>query len=169
MRLERIYRVIDRLRAVSLILIMAFIIGIGGIQIFLRYFPWTRPFDWVDEIMRYLNIWVVFLAASIGVKESTHLSMDYFLKKYFSPRTVEWIKRATHLCIILTMLILIYHGALRVWANRYTYIQSMHLSISFFYLAIPVGSALILFDYILVLLHKGDHPYSRSKNNASEG
>ncbi|MCX7788725.1 MAG: TRAP transporter small permease [Spirochaetes bacterium] len=159
MGLERIYRIVDRVRAVLIVLIMGFIIGIGAVQIVLRYSPLTKPFDWVDEIMRYLNIWVVFLAASIGVKESTHLSMDYFLKKYFSTRTVGWIKRATHVCIILTMLLLIYHGSLRVWANRYTFIQSMHLSISFFYLAIPIGSALILFEYILVLLHGGDHPY----------
>jgi TRAP-type C4-dicarboxylate transport system permease small subunit len=159
MRLERIYRIVDRVRAVLLVLIMGFIIGIGAVQIVLRYSPLTKPFDWVDEIMRYLNIWVVFLAASIGVKESTHLSMDYFLKKFFSPRRVAWFRKATHVCIILTMLLLIYHGSLRVWANRFTYIQSMHLSISFFYLAIPVGSALILFDYVLVLLHGGDHPY----------
>ncbi|MFQ3619729.1 MAG: TRAP transporter small permease subunit, partial [Spirochaetales bacterium] len=79
MNMERFYRIIDRIRAILIILILGFIIGIGAVQIFLRYFPYTKAFDWVDEIMRYLNIWVVFLAASIGVKESTHLSMDYFL------------------------------------------------------------------------------------------
>ena len=160
--MKTVYRIIDRIRTIAIISILGFIIGIGAIQIFLRYFPWTKPFDWVDEIMRYLNIWVVFLAASIGVKESTHLNMDYFLHKFFPDSIVKRIKSITHICIILCMGLLIYHGTLRVWENRNALIQSVPISISCFYLAIPIGSGLILLDYLLILFNKGEHPYARN-------
>jgi TRAP-type C4-dicarboxylate transport system permease small subunit len=58
--------------------------------------------------------------------------------------------------------LLIYHGTLRVWENRNALIQSVPISISYFYLAIPIGSGLILLDYLLILFNKGEHPYARN-------
>ncbi len=158
--MRKVYGVINALRGALIVAVLGFIIIIGSVQIVLRYVPGLKPLSWVDEIMRYLNIWVVFLAASIGVRESTHLSMDYFLQKLFSPAAIRIVKKTSEIVIILSLLLLIYHGTLRVVANTNAVIQSLPISISFFYLAIPVGCALILLDYVIILIH-GSHPYSR--------
>lgn len=161
--MKKIYAIIDGTRNILIVAVLGFIILIGSVQIFLRYTPGINALNWVDEIMRYLNIWVVFLAASIGVKESTHLSMDYFLNKFFPAKTIRVVKKITHVVVILSLGLLVYHGTLRVLANRNAVIQSLPISISLFYLAIPVGCSLILLDYVLILLY-GEHPYSRRKS-----
>ena len=160
--MEKIYHIIDRIRSFVLICIMSFIIIIGAIQIFMRYTPGINPMSWVDEIMRYLNIWLVLLAASIGVKCNAHLQMDYFLYKFVHPKIIPILKRITQAAVIISLLMLIYYGTLRVIANIHTVIQSLPLSIALFYAAIPIGSLLILLDYSLICIY-GEHPFEKAK------
>jgi TRAP-type C4-dicarboxylate transport system permease small subunit len=155
----KIYTLIDRVRLIAILGIFGFIVSVGAVQIFMRYTPGINAMSWVDEIMRYLNIWLVLLAASIGVKHGTHLKMDYLLYKYVPKKNIRVIKLVTEILIISALLILIYFGVLRVLDNLRTEIQSMPLSIAFFYAAIPVGGGLILFEYVLIFIFK-EHPYT---------
>jgi TRAP-type C4-dicarboxylate transport system permease small subunit len=161
--MKTIYRVINTVRNVLIIAILGFIIVIGAVQIVMRYTPGINALSWVDEIMRYLNIWLIFLAASVGVRESSHLNLEYFLRKLFSERTIVIIKKVSQVGIILSLTLVIYYGTVRVIDNLHTVIQSLPISISYFYAAIPVGSAIILLDYILILIH-GEHPFSQLRS-----
>ena len=156
--LKKIYRLLDSARSILVIIIFAFIISIGAIQVIMRYTPRINALSWVDEIMRYLNIWVVFLAAGIGVKNNSNLKVEYFLFKLFPDRIIPVVRRITCMVIIFSLLIIIYFGTLRVFDNLHSVIQSIPISISFFYAAIPVGSVLMLLDYILILIY-GEHPF----------
>jgi TRAP-type transport system small permease protein len=156
---RKFYTVIDRLRTVVIIAIFAFIITVGAVQIFMRYMPGINPMSWVDEIMRYLNIWLVLLAASVGVKHGTHLRMDYLLYRYVPEKGIKVVRLVTELAMIASLILLVYFGFLRVVDNRYTVIQSLRLSIAWFYAAIPVGGIFLLFEYLLIFIH-GKHPYT---------
>jgi len=158
-RFRKIYIFIDRLRTVVIIGIFTFIITVGAVQIFMRYMPEINPMSWVDEIMRYLNIWLVLLAASIGVKQGIHLRMDYLLYRFVSEKGIKVVRLVTELAMMASLILLIYFGFLRVMDNRYTVIQSMPLSIAWFYAAIPVGGIFILFENLLIFIH-GKHPYT---------
>ncbi len=160
--MKRVYLVINAVRNILIIAILSFIIVIGAVQIVMRYTPGINALSWVDEIMRYLNIWLIFLAASVGVRESSHLNLEYFLHKLFSDHKINIIKKISQAGIILSLLIVIYYGVIRVIDNLNTVIQSLPLSISYFYAAIPVGGTIILLDYILILIH-GEHPFSRMR------
>jgi TRAP-type C4-dicarboxylate transport system permease small subunit len=161
--MRTVYRVINAFRNVLIIAILSFIIVIGAVQIVMRYTPGINALSWVDEIMRYLNIWLIFLAASVGVRESSHLNLEYFLRKLFSEKTIYIIKKVSQVGIVISLLLLIYYGVVRVIDNLNTVIQSLPISISYFYAAIPVGSAIILLDYILILIH-GEHPFSQIRS-----
>jgi len=160
--MKRVYMIINIVRSVLIIAILSFIIVIGAVQIIMRYTPGINALSWVDEIMRYLNIWLVFLATSVGVRESSHLNLAYFLHKLFSDKKIDIIKKISQTGIVLSLLVVIYYGVIRVIDNLDTVIQSLPLSISCFYAAIPVGSAIILLDYILILIY-GEHPFSRMR------
>jgi TRAP-type C4-dicarboxylate transport system permease small subunit len=160
--LRRTYFVIDRVRTVTLIAIFAFIMTVGAVQIFMRYTPGINAMSWVDEIMRYLNIWVVLLASSIGVKYGTHLKMDYLLAKWTSGKGVKAVRFTTELAVIIALAVLIYYGVVRTYDNRHTVIQSLPISIAWFYAAIPIGSALMLLEFLLIFLN-GRHPYVQAK------
>jgi len=160
--LRKTYLFIDRVRMVTLIAIFAFIMTVGAVQIFMRYTPGINAMSWVDEIMRYLNIWVVLLASSIGVKYGNHLRMDYLLNKWTSGKGLRVVRFMTELAVIIALTILIFYGILRTVDNRSTVIQSMPISISWFYAAIPIGSALMLLEFLLIFIN-GRHPYVQAK------
>ncbi|OHD79985.1 MAG: hypothetical protein A3J97_14870 [Spirochaetes bacterium RIFOXYC1_FULL_54_7] len=162
--LQKTYFVIDRLRMVVLIAIFVFIVSIGTLQIFMRYTPGINALSWVDEIMRYLNIWLVLLASSIGVKHGAHLRMDYFLNKLVPAKVVKVVRLLTELAVILALFVLIYYGVIRTLDNLKTVIQALPLSIAWFYTAIPVGSLLMLMEFMLIFINGGSHPYYSPAN-----
>ncbi len=139
-------------------MIFSFIITIGAVQIFMRYTPGINPMSWVDEIMRYVNIWLVMLSASIGVKYGSHLKMDYFLFKLVPERGIRTVRVITSAMIAIALLILIYFGIIRTLDNLRTIIHSLPISISWFYAAIPIGGILILMEYVLIFIF-GKHPF----------
>lgn len=147
------YTAIDRVRLIAVILIFAWIVAIGALQIFMRYTPGLSPRSWFTEIMRYLNIWVVMLSASIGVKRGSHLRMDFLLNKVVPERAVSIIRPVTRAIMVLALCLLIYYGAQRTWANLRTVIHTLPISIAWFYAAIPVGGVLILLEYIVAFCH----------------
>ncbi|HLW22487.1 MAG TPA: TRAP transporter small permease [Sphaerochaetaceae bacterium] len=167
--LRKIYKLFHAIRVTGIIAVLTVIITLGTVQIVLRYFSpaQLRPFPWGDEIMRLLNIWMVFLAASLGAKENTHLSMDFLIKKLFKPERVELVKRGATVIVIVALGLIIYHGTLRTIANTRAMLQNISISISWFYAAIPVGCAYLLFDYLLILIY-GEHPFSRKKEIGEE-
>lgn len=157
-----VYTVIDRFRMIAVILIFGYIIAIGALQIFMRYTPGINPWSWVAEIMRYLNIWVVMLAASIGVKHGKHLRMDYLLYKVVPRWAVAIIRPLTRVVMVLSLCLLIYYGFQRTIANQRTLIQSLPISIAWFYAAIPVGGVLTLLEYFVIFFRGEDDPFSES-------
>ena len=82
-KVKPIYMIMNFIRNSLIVLLFGFIISVGAINIFLRYMPELSSMKWPDEILRYLNIWVIFLGASIGVKAGSHLRIDYFVQKIF--------------------------------------------------------------------------------------
>ncbi|MDX9958849.1 MAG: TRAP transporter small permease [Spirochaetia bacterium] len=162
--LRNAYNFIDRLRMVVIVAIFVFIISIGTLQIFMRYTPGINALSWVDEIMRYLNIWLVLLASSIGVKHGAHLRMDYFLNKLVSGWGIKLVRLLTELAVIFALFVLIYYGVIRTLDNLNTVIQALPVSIAWFYTAIPVGSFLMLMEFLLIFLNGGRHPYYSPAN-----
>jgi len=153
-----VYKILDTLRNVLIVLIFGFIIASGALAIFLRYMPNLRGLPWIDEVLRYLNIWVVFLGASVAIKNGSHLSVDYFVKKLFSARTVAFIRKLTLIVILICLSILISASTKRFLSSLNVVIQAAPISIAVFYLAIPVGCLLLFLDYLLILIF-GEHPF----------
>jgi TRAP-type C4-dicarboxylate transport system permease small subunit len=158
-KLEGYYRIFDFTRNVLIVLIFSFVILSGAVDIFLRYVTHLGSLKWTDEILRYLNIWVVFLGAGVGVKRGSHMSVDFFLRKFFKPDTVKAIQKMMLGIILLTLLVLVISGTSKVMNYLNVQIQATTMSIAWFYLAIPLGCLFMMADYILILIF-GMHPFS---------
>lgn len=152
------YKALDILRSVLIVLIFSFIIVSGALAIFLRYMPNLRGLPWIDEVLRYLNIWVVFLGASVAIKHGSHLKVDFFIRKLFSARTVNIIRKLTLLIILICLTVLISASTKKFLSSLNVVIQAAPVSIAVFYLAVPVGCGLMFLDYLLILIC-GEHPF----------
>jgi len=71
-------------------------------SVFLRYF-FSFSFRWVDELTRYLFIYVVFLGIPIAFRQKTHVKIEYFAS-FFSKRLKYLVLFFTDLIILITIL-----------------------------------------------------------------
>jgi len=153
-RVTCIYKVVDFTRSALVVVLFGFIVLSMGFQITLRSFQWT------DEILRYINIWVIFLGASIAIKRSAHLQIDFFSEKAFPAKRGRALGRIRLLVIIAALLILAGAGGLKTLESLNVQTQMVEMSVAWFYAALPVGCLLMAMEYLLILVY-GAHPFAQ--------
>ena len=161
--LRKIYSVVSNIRAVAIVAALSWMVILCLIQVILRYFTSAelRPFPWGDEIIRLTSIWVTFLAASLGVREGSHLNVDFFINK-LPPKGVMILKKTAFGIVLVCMVVLVYYGTAQTKSNALSMLQNVPISIAWFYAAIPIGSTFLFFDYLLILIY-GKHPFSQKQ------
>jgi TRAP-type C4-dicarboxylate transport system permease small subunit len=159
--LKKSYRAYNAVRATAIVGLLSAIILLCVVQIILRYFTSSiiKPFAWGDEVVRLSSIWVSFLAASIGVRDSSHLSVDFFIEKLIPKTALKTVKRVATALVLVVLFLLVWYGISRTIANVPTMMQNLPISMAWFYAAIPVGSLFLLLDYLLIAIY-GKHPFS---------
>lgn len=148
--MERLYKILDKVRAALIIALLSGVVLLCVVQIILRYFTPAelRPFSWGDEVVRLTAIWVVFLAASIGVKMDSHLSVEFFLHKILGPRHIAIAKKAATLIVILVLGAVFIQGIKYTSSSTRTMMQNLTMvSMAWFYAAIPVGCFFLMIEY----------------------
>lgn len=159
---KKIYAALSKARSVTIVALLGGMVALCLLQVVLRYFTSAtlRPFAWGDEVIRLTSIWVAFLAASLGVREGSHLSVEFFLKKFLSDFGVKIVKKIAGLTVLTCLGLVVWFGVQQVQSNIGSMLQNLPtVSIAWFYAAIPVGGAYLFLDYLLILIH-GKHPYS---------
>ncbi|NKC31527.1 TRAP transporter small permease [Falsiroseomonas selenitidurans] len=104
---------------------------------------------WAEEASRYMMIWLAFLAAGLALREGAHIAVDLLPEALPEP-AARWL-RALILAAIAGFL-----GLLLVLGINYADFAMMQrspvlrLSMGLVYLAIPVGTALMLLHLALM-------------------
>lgn len=160
--LRKVDNVLNKIRIISLVLIMAACIGMCTMNIILRYIvrgiPSLRPFPWVNELMQMGAVWIAFLAAGLGVKSNSHISLESLTQKYLPENVAKILKKAAQIVVLAALLILIYFGIKTTISQADSYLQNLRISNAWFYSAIPVGCFYLFYDYLLIFLF-GEHPF----------
>ena len=81
--LKRFDAGLARVESALLVVALLGILGLGVAQIVLRFF--AISFDWADEVMRNLTLWLGFLGASVATMEGKHINVDA-LTRFLAPR-----------------------------------------------------------------------------------
>ena len=166
--LRKIDKVLNRIRSVVLVVLLVSMISMCTMNVVLRYLikgvSFLRPFSWVNEMMQMLAIWVVFLAAGLGVRQNAHVSLESFTEKYLPAKAAKILRKIAQVIVIVTLALLIVIGIQQTIKMRTSYLQNLPISNAWFYAAIPVGCAYLLYEYLLILVF-GKNPFV----SASEG
>jgi TRAP-type C4-dicarboxylate transport system permease small subunit len=160
--LASLYGIMDHIRKALVIGIFSFIVITGTMEIFFRYTPGFQSFGWSDEIMRYLDIWLVFLGASLTAKANGHMAMDFFVRKLFPARMLPGVRRISLGITCGALLFLAVISFQKVLSTWNVMIQAFDIPIALFYFALPLGCVLMFLEYLLLMIY-GDHPYSDRK------
>jgi C4-dicarboxylate transporter DctQ subunit len=151
-----IYRCMDVFRNVMIVVLFIFVIVSCFSDVLFRYLLlWSL--SWTEEILRYLNVWIIFLGASVAAKRKAHLGMKYFLQ--LLPAKIRLrTEQIIYSTILFFLMVFIVFGTKKSIQNLSQQIQAFPISIGWFYLAIPVGSLCIFIEFLLLLLY-GSHPF----------
>jgi TRAP-type C4-dicarboxylate transport system permease small subunit len=137
------------------------LIVVGFLQVFFRYVL-NYSLSWTEEVGRYSFVWLTFVGASLCVQKETHIGLDVLIRR-FSDATKSTIRIIIDISITLFLVFLTYQGFIITLKTYRQVSAALHVPMSVFYLAIPVGGILMLINTLRVLLrHKREHRKARS-------
>ena len=169
--LSKVNKVLNTIRVVALVAILAAAVGMCATNIVLRYIvrgvPSMRPFPWVDELLRMCAVWVAFLAAGLGVREGSHISLDNLVTKFMPARAAGILKKAAQLIVLAVLLLLIVFGVKQTITMSASSLQNLPVSNGWFYAAIPVGCFYLFYDYLLIFIF-GKHPFAKKEEETQD-
>ena len=123
-------------------LLMAAITGVVFLQVISRY-VFRYPFDWPEELARFLFVWVALLGAALALRMGAHFSIEALVKG-FSKRWQLTTGVFIHSLLGLFILLVTIKGfdlAIRI---REQLSSGMEIPMTLPYLAVPVSFAIML-------------------------
>ena len=147
---NRLYRTIF---AVCVLLGCAMLV-IGTMQVFWRYVL-QHSLSWSEEVLRYLNIWTIFLGISIAIPQKMHVAVDavYNHLKEAPRRILYFVIQAVNLVFYGLMLVL---GLQFTLMNISQLAPSIRISLSWIYISIPIGALLAIgFTVVEIVKYAG--------------
>jgi len=134
----------ERIGQWVLVPIMLGIIAIGFAAVCLRFlFGGHYALFWSEEVIRYAFIWLFWLAAPILVWRGAMFSVDLVVAS-LPPTLQRLVQILCNLGIMFLMSIYVWYGWQMTWINAAQESSALRIPLSAVYLAIPVGSALIV-------------------------
>jgi TRAP-type C4-dicarboxylate transport system permease small subunit len=132
-------------------LILAIMAGAVFLQVMLRYIGWAG-IDGLDEVPRYLFVWLVMLGAAAAMHRGEHTLLSYFRDRFG--------RRGRALAIIVAnaagIALFVYFIKLSFILVPNAHLQTsagLGLPLGYVYAAVPVGAALIILPMARVLFY----------------
>ncbi len=131
------------------------------INVVARY-VFNNSLMWVEELVRYMMIWVTFLGADLCIKANIHVKMDLLHIK-LPDKTVKFLICVTYIICIIGCCYLVKFGCVltgKVIKTGQTSTAMFWLKIWYVDLAVPVFGVLAIKDYLILLIlnltHRGE-------------
>ena len=123
-------------------LILAVMAGAVFLQVVLRFLGLTG-IDGLEEIPRYLFIWLIMIGAASAMQRGEHTVLDYFINQ-LSPRLRALMVVLTTLAGIALFVFLIKLSFILVPNAQLQTSAGLELPLGYVFAAIPVGAFLII-------------------------
>jgi TRAP-type C4-dicarboxylate transport system permease small subunit len=104
MKIESRLELLDRAVEWLVAALVAAMVAAGFLQIVNR-FVFNVSLSWSEELQRYLNIWIVFLAIPIGYRRGVHLGMNMLFERMpaLAQRSLLLLQELLWLVLALTI------------------------------------------------------------------
>lgn len=150
--MNKILVTIDRATDVFCLVFMSVGFLITFFHIIGRYILKT-PIFFSEELARYCFIWSCMLGASVVNRSDEHTNVNYFTS-LLPKRAQGWLYIGRQVAILILLAVLIYYGvALSIKMNTVE-TAAMEISWTYIYMALPVGSALLIITTLRLIAGK---------------
>lgn len=135
-------RLLSRFVEGLVILGATIIVTIVTIEVVLRYI-FGLSLIFTEELARYLMVWIVFLGGALAVKDDSHIRINVLVKR-LSSRLGQLVRITAHGLTMLLLVVLTVEGIKILPRQLDQMCITIDTSMFYFYLAIPVGSILMI-------------------------
>lgn len=118
------------------------IVTIVTIEVVLRYI-FGLSLIFTEELARYLMVWIVFLGGALAVKDDSHIRINVLVQR-LSPRLGRLVRITAHGLTMFLLVVLTVEGTKILPRQLDQMCITIDTSMFYFYLAIPVGSILMI-------------------------
>jgi C4-dicarboxylate transporter DctQ subunit len=148
-KVDRVIEQIEEYFVFSSLLLMVLIVFINV----LGRFVFNFSISWSEEAARYLMIWATFIAASLGVKKGSHITLD-ILTVYLPEKANRIVRAISYLLSMVYCILILVIGIpfIMDMMAKGQISPALHMPIHFVYLAIVAGTVLMLIRYILLFI-----------------
>jgi len=154
--LQRVSDLQRRGTELVVMVLMAILVVIVVASVVFRYILHS-PLTWSEEVGRYMMIWLGFLAASIAIRDGLHVGVD-FVVQWSPPGLAMWLRRLGRAALAIFLLIVMGYGFVLVSNLWDQWSPVLNVRMTWPYLAIPVGSLLMLVQLFTPARAKTDAP-----------
>ena len=114
-------------------------------------FVFNAPFSWSEELARYLQVWLIMLGAAACLRKGMHLSVDYAVHalRDSAKRTLSLLSLAG---ILFFLGVVFVSGVSLIVTTSSQRTPALQIPMWAVYLAIPVGSLLMLLETVALLM-----------------
>lgn len=147
--LPKLKKWFDKVIFFLIVLIVGVLTATSFLQVVARYI-FQKPPSWSEELARYLFIWLVFIAASIGFKRGVHLGVDFFVS-LLPPSVRKVVKIGTYAFLGFLLATVAWVGLEMIQMVNFQLSPAMRMPMSWVYAAIPAGALLMFLEVIIIL------------------
>lgn len=128
-------------------------VAAGFYQVVAR-FVLQSPADWSEAWTRASLIWTVMLGISLAFRQGAMLSVE-MLHGFLEARKKRWLEHLILAICLCFLGFMAWVGGQMTWRVRFQTMPSLDVSISWVYIAIPIGASLAM---LAVLAHWAEGP-----------
>ena len=143
------FRLLSRFVELLVILIAGIIVAIVTTEVTLRYL-FSHSLIFTEELSRYLMVWIVFLGSALAIRDGSHIRIQILVNR-LGPRMQQIVQLAAYALIIAFLVFITVEGLKILPRQLQQMCITIDISLFYFYLAIPVGSILMIIFLLPVI------------------
>ena len=138
------------------IILCASLVGFMFVMVIQRYFL-QHALPWSNEIIKLLYVWLIFIAASIGVKRGAHISIKFLETRLSSPLAKNALASFNNILLLgaVIFMAVMSFRLVRMVIELQQVTISLRWSYAIWYLALPVCFALMAIPLVVYFFGKG--------------
>jgi TRAP-type transport system small permease protein len=147
---ERYWRAYEAIVNTVAVTLFAGMVGVTAAGVFFRYVLNTA-LPWAEEADRYLFIWLTFVGASITMRYKAHIAVD-ILVRTLAPAPRERAAVCAYGCVLAFLGVVFWASERVIEVTSYTRTTATDIPMSWVYLAVPTGCALIAVETLRLMV-----------------
>ena len=155
-RLIRAVEAINRALLAScrwgVVLLVATITVIVALGVFFR-FVLNNSLPWTEEVAKFVMVWLAFIGAPVVLREGGHIAIDVLPTRLPSP-IGPIVMMLVHVIVMVVLGVLVFQGWALAWNALPQIAATVDVSLFYIFLAVPIGSALMLAVSLELLLRQ---------------